>query len=66
MKCWHMAVCLVCCALLCLLIAIATAKTCAVSVPPIAQGGGPCVVREAPADVAADAEPEIQCFVKGD
>ena len=65
MKCWHVAVCLVCCALLFLLIA-ASAKTCAVSVPPTVQGGGPCAVREAPDDVAADAEPEIQCFVKGD
>jgi septal ring-binding cell division protein DamX len=63
MKRWNMAVCLVAIALVLILIAIASAWPAAAKAE---QACNPVIVREAPADVAADAEPEIQCFVKGD
>ena len=63
MKRWNMAVCLVTFALVLILIAIAAARPAAAKAE---QTGRSAIVREAPADVAADAEPEIQCFVKGD
>ena len=63
MKRWNMIVCLIAFSLLLILIAIATAWPAAAKVE---QTGSPAIVREAPADVAADAEPEIQYFVKGD
>jgi len=61
MKRWNMAVCLVAFGLLLILIAIVAASPAATieAMPPSVHTDGPAtVVREAPDDVAADAEPE--------